>query len=292
MGEPIVSIVIPFYENVFWLKQAVNSVLAQTYKNYEIIVINDGSMEDLTAFLEKYEDKIVYKCKKNGGPASARNLGIEIATGKYIAFLDSDDLWYDKKLEMQIEFMENNDFAWSHTLYEKFTDSKKYQVSKFFFSGYVYPKILYSCPIATPCIIVKKTVFDNNKNLRFNENMRYGQDYYLWVNISQKFKLGLVNATLSKVRIRGSNAALKVRVQMIVRGKIWEHIKEHKEQFINNYEIENKIEFAYAMCKIGGRIIEHMEKLKVSTRVIEAFARVAYVIPWLIFKTTFKNKSI
>ena len=101
--DKTVSVVIPFYANANWLCEAVDSVLAQTYGNYEIIVVNDGSKEDVSDFLKKYGDKIKYYEKENGGAASARNEGIKRAEGDYIAFLDSDDLWTPQKLSVQLE---------------------------------------------------------------------------------------------------------------------------------------------------------------------------------------------
>ena len=114
---PTVSIIIPFYNNVDWLNEAVDSVMKQTYKDYEIIVVNDGSKEDITLFLEK-NPEIIYFYQKNNGAGSARNKGIDVARGKYIAFLDSDDVWLPQKLEKQVDYMENNpQIMWSHCSY-------------------------------------------------------------------------------------------------------------------------------------------------------------------------------
>ena len=88
-----VSVIIPFYNETGWLSEAIESVLRQTYPIHEIIVINDGSKEDVSALLNLYEGKIKYFYKENGGPSSARNLGINLATGDYLSFLDSDDVW-------------------------------------------------------------------------------------------------------------------------------------------------------------------------------------------------------
>src|SRR5690554_2836035 len=100
--EKKVSVIIPFYNGVEWLCEAVQSVLDQTYKNFEIIVVNDGSPEDVSGLLSKYGNKIIYRYKENGCAATARNLAMEIATGEYLAFLDSDDLWLPAKTEKQI----------------------------------------------------------------------------------------------------------------------------------------------------------------------------------------------
>ena len=105
-----VSVIIPFYNGVNWLCEAVQSVLDQTYKNVEIIVVNDGSPENVQSFLDKYGTLVNYNYQENQGPAVARNLGMHLATGDYLAYLDSDDVWVPTKLEKQIGFMESNGF--------------------------------------------------------------------------------------------------------------------------------------------------------------------------------------
>src|SRR5690606_30977259 len=107
------SVVIPFYSNVNWLMEALNSVQEQSYKNIEVLVINDGSKENVSLIKDKYDMDLRIINKENGGPASARNLGIEKSSGKYIAFLDSDDIWLPDKLQRQIKFMEEKNSIWS-----------------------------------------------------------------------------------------------------------------------------------------------------------------------------------
>ena len=101
-----VSVIIPFYSQLNWLYEAIESVLAQTYPIHEIILIDDRSKENLTTILEKYGNKVKYVRQKNEGPATARNNGIRMATGDYIAFEDSDDIWLPTKIEKQVAFME------------------------------------------------------------------------------------------------------------------------------------------------------------------------------------------
>ena len=101
-GKPTVSVVITTYNDIEFLIEAIDSVLAQTYTDYEIIVVDDGSTIDSKTKLEPYMHVINYLYKENGGVASARNAGIKASKGQYLAFLDSDDLWFPKKLELQI----------------------------------------------------------------------------------------------------------------------------------------------------------------------------------------------
>jgi GT2 family glycosyltransferase len=105
---PTVSVIIPTYNRAYLVSQAIESVLAQTYTSYEIIVINDGSPDNTKEVLDKYADKITALHQENQGVAAARNAGLKVAVGRYIAFLDDDDLWLPNKLEKQIAYLESN----------------------------------------------------------------------------------------------------------------------------------------------------------------------------------------
>jgi glycosyltransferase involved in cell wall biosynthesis len=105
MKEKIVSVIIPTYNRSAYLLEAIESVISQTYKNIEIIVIDDGSSDDTKEKLRPYLNKIKYVFIENGGPARARNVGMEMASGEYIAFLDSDDLYYPYKIEIQVAIL-------------------------------------------------------------------------------------------------------------------------------------------------------------------------------------------
>jgi glycosyltransferase involved in cell wall biosynthesis len=107
MKSPVVSVIIPTYNSVHFVTQAIASVLAQTFQDFEVLVIDDGSTDNTKEVLKKkYGDKIHYLFKTNGGVSSARNFGIEKAKGKYLAFLDADDIWLPEKLEKQISLLE------------------------------------------------------------------------------------------------------------------------------------------------------------------------------------------
>ena len=109
MAKPLVSVIIPAYNSADFIDEALKSVFDQTYKDLEIIVVDDGSTDDTRAVLEKYGDRVNYHYQDNNGPASARNRGIKLARGKYIAFLDADDLWLPTKLEKQVALFKNRE---------------------------------------------------------------------------------------------------------------------------------------------------------------------------------------
>lgn len=282
-----VSVIIPFYSRVDWLEEAIKSVLNQTYKAYEIIVINDGSKEDLDFFLNKYGNKIIYIKKRNEGAAIARNVGIEKSTGDYIAFLDSDDIWLPTKLEKQVKLMNDSNSIWSHTSYQTFNDGnldiiKDYKdVSKF--TGNVYPIILSSCPIATPTVMIRKDILEKYRDMRFNGSAKYGEDTYLWIQISLKYNILSIDEYTTKVRIRGSNAAQQVKIQLESRSTIWNYIKQDRDKY-EYKKISIIIKIAYILCELSNTIINKIYILKNKVFLLEFISRILYIIPWGIFK--------
>ena len=284
-----VSVIIPFYENFIWLEQAIESAFEQSYKNFEIIVVNDGSLESDEPFLTKYSEKIKYFKTVNKGPAHARNLGIEKATGEYIAFLDSDDLWDSNKLEMQVEFMENNNLVWTHSGYSLFDDSngellKVINVNSFF--GDVFVRCLVSSPIATPCVMIKKHFLTDNSKIRFPENMRYGQDGVMWLNIAEIAPLGVIHESLSKVRIRGENAGLKARVYLRVKSQTWNFIKTKISSGEKKYKnLPLMVKNIYRLCSFTDLLVNIAEKkLKFGKNSSEYLSKVLYLPLYVILK--------
>lgn len=120
MEKELVSIIVPAYNCARFIQETIATVVAQTYSNWEMIIVNDMSKDNIQEVVSKCGDKRVklVNLSKNSGAAVARNTGIEAANGKYIAFLDADDLWKKEKLEKQVEFLKQNQYAFSFTGYE------------------------------------------------------------------------------------------------------------------------------------------------------------------------------
>lgn len=274
---PLVSVVIPFYRNVGWLCEAVDSVLQQDYKNYEIIVVNDGSSEDVSEFLDRYQNKIRYFYKENGGAASARNLGIREAQGEYIAFLDSDDLWKENKLSLQIAEMIKHNAVWSYCDFETFGDNTK-TVVKHMTKKDIGIYNFVSPYIGTPTVVIQKNILILN-SFQFDENLKYGQDAFLWECIIDKYPILFINQCLASVRIRGNNAGKRASVQIKARVKIYDKcIKK-----IPNYKKKKSFIYrtAISFCRFGGLFVKEDSKSKFN----ELIAKVFFLCPYLLFKT-------
>jgi teichuronic acid biosynthesis glycosyltransferase TuaG len=125
--NPLISIITPCYNSEQYIRQAIESVLAQTYQNWEMIIVDDCSTDRgfqiALEYAEKYSRIRVYRQEQNGGAAIARNKAIMESRGKYVAFLDSDDLWLPEKLEKQLRFMQENKSDFSFTEYEHIIDN-------------------------------------------------------------------------------------------------------------------------------------------------------------------------
>ena len=274
--KPLVSIVIPFYSGKEWLDEALKSVLQQNYSNKEILVINDGSKEDIDDLKKKYSDNVKFQEKENGGPATARNLGIEIATGKYIAFLDSDDLWLPGKLETQVETMEKNQSVWSQHSYEMFWDGtdKTKIIDTSIYDGDVYKDCFISFKIQTSCVMIRRDIL-MKENIRFPINKRYGQDCCLFRMIAKKYKLNSIKGVYTKFRIRGNNAGFRAIVRINDRADIWKEI-ENDEKILKM--LPKLVKLAYRMCYKESKFIKNRNIKN------EKIAKFIYIFPWILFK--------
>ncbi len=147
MTEKKVSVIIPTYNRAGYLTEAIDSVFGQTYSNIEIVVVDDGSTDDTRERLKSYSDIIKYVYIDNGGPARARNVGMEMATGEYVAFLDSDDLYYPYKIKMQAEFLEKHaDVAMVSSEFSAISDKKmldEFHLQKYHRSAYADSEATY-----------------------------------------------------------------------------------------------------------------------------------------------------
>lgn len=138
MEKDLVSIITPAYNAEQYLSMTIESVLAQTYQNWELLISNDCSTDNTQKIIESYMDKDnrikTINAEKNGGVSAARNLALGQAAGKYIAFVDSDDLWHPQKLEKQIAFMQNNNYAFTYTSYQM-VDETGQKLNRYIYSA-------------------------------------------------------------------------------------------------------------------------------------------------------------
>lgn len=204
-----VSIIIPFFNRIDWTVEAIKSAINQTHKNLEIIVINDASTDNIEPIkkLAGSDDRIkIMENKRKKGAAGARNTGIDVSGGEFIAFLDSDDLFVPEKIYLQLTEMVRGGYLFSHTSYFNFGGKKNKNVG---FGGFdlTYPDSISTCLVATPTVMIHRDIFRNMKN-RFPEEFNIGEDVCLWIKISKISRSIGINKFLTKVRLHGENAAI------------------------------------------------------------------------------------
>ncbi|MBE6548115.1 MAG: glycosyltransferase family 2 protein [Ruminococcaceae bacterium] len=155
----LVSVIMPCYNSAEYIAASIDSVVSQTYKNWELIIVDDCSTDNSTEIIENYgDDRIVLlRNEKNSGAAITRNNGIDIAKGRWIAFLDSDDLWHPEKLEKQLKFMSEKQcaFSFTHYYFDRGAEGiREFSPEK---DEYTYKDILKHCYIACPTVIYDVT---------------------------------------------------------------------------------------------------------------------------------------
>ncbi|MCF2848665.1 glycosyltransferase [Pseudoalteromonas sp. ACER1] len=180
--KALVSVIMPTYNAESYLAESINSVIAQTYNNWELLITDDCSTDDTVAIAKKYADSDsrvkLFIQPQNQGAGAARNNSIMNAKGKYIAFLDADDLWLPEKLEKQVAFATKNNYAFTYTSYQKFSNGKVSTVVHPPKST-TYSKLMYSNVIG--CLTA---MYDAEKlGKKYMPLIRKRQDMGLWLDI-------------------------------------------------------------------------------------------------------------
>lgn len=209
-----ISIVIPCYNCEKYIKETIKSVLNQSYKDFEIIAVDDCSTDNTYNILKNMQisdSRIkVHKNHINIGVAETRNIGVEIARSEFIAFLDSDDSWYKDKLKTQINFMIRNNISISSTGYELWNGDMTKKIRYYNIPvNITYERLLNENFIGLSTVIIKKDIFQ-----KFKMNSKYiHEDYALWLRLLRNnYKIIGINQPLGKYRVLDSSRnANKIR---------------------------------------------------------------------------------
>ena len=195
--NPLVSVIIPTYNRGWIIKEAIDSVLAQDYTEFELIVVDDGSTDHTSDVLDSYGDDIKVLFQKNKGVSAARNRGIAEASGKFIAFLDSDDLWLPQKLTVQIEFFNQTPDALICQTEEvwirnglRVNPKKRHKKP----SGMIFNPSLELCLVSPSAVMIQRSLF--GRVGKFDETLPACEDYDLWLRISCRFPVHLIDTPL------------------------------------------------------------------------------------------------
>lgn len=271
LEPPLVSVIIPTYNDSATLREAIDSALNQTYPAIEVIVLDDGSDDGgrTKQLAAEYGDRIVFHSEKNHGVAYARNTGIDLAKGKYLAFLDADDLFYPDKIEKQVRFMQQKSLYFCHSSYDKvsFSGDRIGLKDTSFNSGNNYPQIIKKCQIATPTVMIQK---DKLGNARFCEAMTIGEDTCLWIDLAEKLELGHIPEALAAVRVGEDSAANHSKKFMLGMTNIIQHMLENEHHAEHPREIKRLVTYltqAAREAALNQRIAQGSKGARITLRV-------------------------
>ena len=172
----------PYYNAAQYIVETVNSIVSQTYNDWELIIVDDCSTAPETAEVlnrvKNIDERIhVFRANVNGGAGTARNIAIEKAQGRYLAFCDSDDWWYPTKLEEQIKFMEDNNYPFTCTWYEDANENLEPYYTMKQDEKQTYKSMISGCNIGTPGVVIDLSVLGK----KYMPNLRRAEDWGLWM---------------------------------------------------------------------------------------------------------------
>ena len=232
----LVSIIIPYYKKKKYFYKSFLSAYNQTYKKKEIIIIYDDTDKRDLSYIKnliiKFKNTKLIINKKNIGAGLSRNKGIKFSKGKYIAFLDSDDLWHKKKLTNQLKFMKKNNAIFSHTSYKILNKNNIVVGRQIAPNNISYYNLLNSCDIGLSTVVVKKDVLLKN----FFTNLTTKEDYALWLKISKNHKIFGIKAILCNWRKLENSLSVGIFKKLTNGFKVY-YIHEGLNFFISIYRV-------------------------------------------------------
>jgi len=194
---PQVSVIIPTYNRAPFVEEAIRSVLAQDFKDFELVVVDDGSTDGTRETLKRYADSIAILHQEHRGVSSARNTGIKHSQGAYIAFLDSDDLWLPGKLSTQVSFFEEHPQALICQTEEiwlrKGVRVNPRKVHKKY-SGEIFEHCLSLCRVSPSSAMIRRVLFEEVG--LFDEDLPACEDYDLWLRVACRYPIYLIDKPL------------------------------------------------------------------------------------------------
>ncbi len=236
MADPLVSIVIAAYNAERFLANTIESALAQTYRNFEVCVVDDGSTDDSGVLIESFarrDGRVRIQRQPNRGQAAAKNAGIAMARGSLIAFLDADDMWLPQKLERQVPAMADPNVGVCYTD-AMFIDERGVLFSRprpVYYSGRITRRLFLDNFIHFPSTVVKRECFERCG--AFDESLPMGIDWDLWLRISTEYDFVCVPEALLKYRVWPGQMSTKLDGRFDCAYRIMRNFQSQHERFID-----------------------------------------------------------
>jgi len=209
MNNPKISVIMSVYNAEKFLQEAIESILNQTFKDFEFLIINDASTDNSKKIILSYDDKRIryFENKNNLGVARTLNKGLKLAKGKYIARMDADDISLPNRFKKQVEFMEKNPLVTVCGTWVKLIGNKNHENNIWKSPGdfqSIKSLALFYSPIYHPTVFIRKDTLRKN-NLSYDPSFDHAEDYELWVRIMENFKVSNLKEVLLYHRIHRGN---------------------------------------------------------------------------------------
>ena len=223
MTKPSVSVLLPVFNAEHFLKEAINSVLEQTYRDFELIIIDDGSRDGSSAIIKSFHDRrIIFRGHdKNMGIVSTLNEGLNLSRGKYIVRMDADDISLPSRIMMQVRFMETHPKVGICGTWIEVFGANQYIWSPPVSHDEIKVKLFAESALAHPSVCIRRDILQKY-SLSYDPTFQYVEDYHLWVKMSRVTKLANIPRVLLKYRIHPSQIG---RLQSLTQSKSTEIIK-------------------------------------------------------------------
>ncbi len=235
MNDYLVSVILPTYNRAWTLEEAIDSVLFQDYPHIELIVIDDGSTDNTQDLLKKYKHKVTIICQENLGVSAARNAGIKRSSGQFMALLDSDDLWDERKISCQVEFFEHHPEAFICQTEEiwirngkRVNPRRKHKKP----SGMIFEPSLNLCLVSPSAVMMRKELFELKGY--FNEDFTVCEDYDLWLRVTSSMPVFLIDKPYTikrgghKDQLSRYHSQDKFRIQSLMNIMTDENLTQHQ----------------------------------------------------------------
>jgi len=266
-----VSIILPTYNRASMLNKAIDSTLNQTFKDFELIIVDNYSTDNTESVVKSYDDKRIsyFKNQNNGLVSINRNYGIQKSCGEYIAFLDDDDLWLPEKLEKQVKLLDSNKklglvYSRSYVIDDRGNPAKPtYFRGIKLRRGHVFNELLVSNFIPQLTVLTRRDALD--KVGKFDLQYKIAQDYDLWLRIANHYTVDFIDQPLAKYRFHGGSTSQK---DMVLSFQEEIRIKEQRLNQDRNLKraLRGRIMRRKALLYLGMFVISMLNILKYHNR--------------------------
>lgn len=257
-NNPVISVVMSVYNAEKYLDEAIESILNQTHKDFEFIIINDGSIDKSLEIIEKYkqqDERIVLISRENKGLIASLNEGIEKARGKYIARMDADDISLPKRFEEQLKIMENDkEIVVCGSWINVFGENRKEKISKYFqYDKQIKANLIMSCCFAHPSVMMRRDAFVDN-NIWYDENFKNAEDYHLWTQLAKVGKFYNTPKVFLNYRFLETSMTRVADKNELQRKQVYTNIFAEALNLIDYKRTKEEIELSF--------IISHKDRIK------------------------------